>query len=210
MFAETIPEPKPHDPRALNAYRHGLTGQVHILTQDDKVAYDKHCRGIHDAFAPSGAMEADLVQSIAEDRWRLKRAAAIESSIFAMGIEPGGIDSSHPEIEVALLQAKVWLSEGKNLQLLGLYEHRMQRRVEKNMDMLRQLQQERKAAVQQALEDAARIAEHADNRHEDYDPATEFPAGLLPPQFDFSKPEIARQVAHVCRLFKAGKPPSRA
>ncbi len=65
MFAEVIPAPKPHDPRALNAYRHGLTGQVHILTQDDRVAYDKHCRGIHDALAPSGAMEADRVQSIA-------------------------------------------------------------------------------------------------------------------------------------------------
>ncbi len=127
-----------------------------------------------------------------------------------MGIEAGVIGTSHPEIEVALLQAKVWLSEGKNLQLLGLYEHRMQRRVEKNMDMLRQLQQERKAAVQQVLEDAARIVDLADYKKEEYDPATEFPAGLLPPHFDFSKPEIARQVAHVLRLFKAGKPPRRA
>ena len=31
-------ELKPRDPRALNAYRHGLTGQVLIMTPEDQAA----------------------------------------------------------------------------------------------------------------------------------------------------------------------------
>src|ERR1035438_1241296 len=81
-----VSDPKPRDPRALNAYRHGLTGQVLILPPDDQAAYLLHCQGIQESLAPEGAMETGLVQSVADDRWRLTRAAAIENSIFAIGI----------------------------------------------------------------------------------------------------------------------------
>ena len=52
----TESQSKPRDPRALNAYRHGLTGQVHILTPEDQVAYDKHCRDTQQYFNPAGAV----------------------------------------------------------------------------------------------------------------------------------------------------------
>jgi len=162
--------PKKRDPRALNAYRHGLTGQVHILTPADQVAYEKHCKGIHESLVPVGALETDLAQAIADDRWRLNRAGGIESSIFALGIgQPSQGSAGHPEIDVALAQARVWLADGKNLQLLGLYEHRIQRRVEKNMDMLRGLQQDRKAALQQAVEEDALLTQLAASKGETYD-----------------------------------------
>lgn len=45
-MAEPIEEVRPKR-RALNAYRHGLTGQVVIRTQSDREAYDKHCKTIH-------------------------------------------------------------------------------------------------------------------------------------------------------------------
>ncbi|MDR3702939.1 MAG: hypothetical protein P4L56_25055, partial [Candidatus Sulfopaludibacter sp.] len=75
-------EPKPRDPRALNAYRHGLTGQVLILTPEDEVAYKAHCQTIHQTLAPVGGMEVELAQEIADDRWRLKLAAALDNNIY--------------------------------------------------------------------------------------------------------------------------------
>ena len=51
----------------LNAYRHGLTGQIHLLTADEHEAFNQHCAGIRDSLAPVGALELDLAQSIAED-----------------------------------------------------------------------------------------------------------------------------------------------
>src|SRR6202161_4923464 len=69
----------------LNAYRHGLTGQICLLTTDEHQAFDQHCTGIRESLAPVGALEIELAQSIAEDHWRLKRARAIETGIFALG-----------------------------------------------------------------------------------------------------------------------------
>ena len=59
---------------SLNAFRHGLTGQIVIHTPEDRAAFQQHCDAIREALAPVGALETDLAQAIAEDRWRLNRA----------------------------------------------------------------------------------------------------------------------------------------
>jgi hypothetical protein len=69
----------------LNAYRHGLTGQICLLTADEHEAFDKHCTGIRESLEPVGALELELAQSVAEEHWRLKRARALETGIFALG-----------------------------------------------------------------------------------------------------------------------------
>jgi hypothetical protein len=203
---DQITEPKPRDPRALNAYRHGLTGQIHILTPADQVAYDKHCGAIRESLAPAPGVEADLVQSICDDRWRLHRAAAFESSIFAMGLTlPGGVRADQPEVDDAFAHARVWLSKGEHLALLSLYESRIQRRVEKNLALLRQLQQDRQAALEKAVEEASLLAQLAQSKGESYDIERDFPRESLPPQFDFSLHQIARLAAHHRRLAEAKK-----
>jgi hypothetical protein len=194
------PETKPRDPRALNAYRHGLTGQVHILTPEDRVAYDKHCRDTQEYFNPSGDFEAGLVQSIADGRWQLQRAVAIEDAIFALDAVGVQADSEYYEAIVALTQGKTWLAHDKSLERIALYASRIQRRVEKDIAMLRQLQADRKAAFEQAVEEAEALTQLAEKAGETYNPATDFPRELLPPQFDFSNPEIVRLIAHRRRL----------
>ena len=47
------PAPKKRDPRALNAYRRGLTGQVHILTPADQVAYETGNQGSQGSQGPA-------------------------------------------------------------------------------------------------------------------------------------------------------------
>ena len=199
-------EVKPRDPRALNAYRHGLTGQVLILTPEDQVAYESHCQGLRESLAPAGAMEADLVQSITDDRWRLKHAGAMENALFAMGFTmSGGLTHDHPEVDAAFSQARVWLSKGENLALLTLYENRIQRRVEKNMVLLRQQQADRQAAFQKAVEEAELLSQLAAAKGETFDVERDFPLEVLPPQFVFSPAALARQVAHNRRLAEARK-----
>jgi hypothetical protein len=201
-----VTEPKPRDRRALNAYRHGLTGQVLINTPADQEAYDKHCHDIRESLAPVPGIEASLVQSVAENRWRLQRAAAMENAILSMGTQtPPNMICEHEEIDTALAQAVVWLKEGKNLGLLTLYESRIQRRVEKDMQMIRQLQQDRNAALDKAVEDATLLAQLAASKGEVYDIERDFPREALPQQFVFSTGEIARRVAHNRRLAEAKK-----
>jgi len=70
----------------MNAYRQCLTGQVLILTPEDEAAYKAHCQNIHESWAPVGGMEIELVQEIADDRWRLKHADALINNSFALGM----------------------------------------------------------------------------------------------------------------------------
>jgi hypothetical protein len=197
---------KPRDRRALSALRHGLTGQIHILTAADQAAFDKHCQGYRESFAPEGKAETDLVQAIAGDRWRLQRAAALEDSIFAEGISaPGAVTSGDAEIDAALAQGRVWVTQGNNLALLTLYESRIQRRCERNMAELRTLQSERIAALRQAVEHASLLLDLAASGDIPFDVETEFPTETLPAKFVFSTAQIAGVAAWHRRLTIARK-----
>jgi hypothetical protein len=91
----------------LNAYKHGLTGQIHLFTPEEHGAFERHCQSIVAALAPVGVIEQELAQSIAEDKWRLNRIRAIESGIFALGrladeSQPGSLQNDPREIDRGL------------------------------------------------------------------------------------------------------------
>src|SRR5580700_10830828 len=69
----------------MNALRHGLTGQVTTMTDEDRAAHDQFSQALMKDLAPEGAMETQLAQRVATDSWRLNRAAAIEDNLFALG-----------------------------------------------------------------------------------------------------------------------------
>ena len=55
---------------SLNAWRHGLTGQVATMPDEDRTAFEKFASEIRHAFHREGALEKQIAQSIAEDEWR--------------------------------------------------------------------------------------------------------------------------------------------
>jgi len=195
----------------LNAYRHGLTGQIRLLTDEENQAFELHCAGIREALEPVGALELDLAQSIAEDRWRLKLARALETGIFAAGHhgQLGQLASFPREdpkqlpIDEAISRAHTWIGNSQNFALLTLYEQRIQRAIERNMAQLRTLRAERQAVRQQAIEEAQLLAQHAYSKGETYDPAADFPPEILAIGSVFSSAGIARLVARNQRLAEA-------
>src|ERR1019366_8426512 len=110
---------------ALNAYRHGLTGQLNIQTADEQQAYDHHSKITLESLVPATDFERDLAQCIADDRWRLKRVRTIESGMFAIGMQNGADSMGSPQVDDALAQARTWAQEARNLQLLTIYEQRI-------------------------------------------------------------------------------------
>jgi hypothetical protein len=154
----TEEKPKP-EPRTLNAYRHGLTGHVHFCTPADEQAYKKHCAGYMQDFAPKGPVETDLTQAVADGRWRIKRAAQIENAIVAITLgQPDQMKCNHEEAAVAFAQAQAWLDRGKDLNLLTLYERRLQRAFQEDFRLLQEIQ-ERRHNREQAAADAAVAAQ---------------------------------------------------
>ena len=157
----------------MNALRHGLTGQVNLMPDEDREAHDKFCAAIVESLAPEGALEIQFAQAIAEDNWRMNRGRAIETNIFAIGhFGPGfpgnpdtmhfgtaSLDINNPEIDAAVTAAQVFAAAPNKFQLLSLYMQRTNRDMQKTLDRLTALQTDRKARRQQDLEELAALLE---------------------------------------------------
>jgi hypothetical protein len=180
----------------LNAYRHGLTGQLCVFTPLEQQAYEKHCKVVLEALAPVGDFERDIAQSIANGRWRLKRAGAIEASTFALGLHEHSTDNTgHAEVDDAFAQARTWRQDAHNLQLLTVYEQRIERTCDKNMAHLKALQTERKEAAAEAMEQAKLLYQLAKVQGKPYRPEAFFTTAPEVRESVYSSAEVAHELS---------------
>src|SRR5271170_7615103 len=68
-----------------NALRHGFTGQVLIMTPEEREKFDAFVRGMMTDLAPVGTHETFLANSIAEEAWRLNQIRARCANLAAVG-----------------------------------------------------------------------------------------------------------------------------
>src|SRR5580692_4178005 len=129
-----------------NNLRHGLTGHISLLPTEDREAHDAFCNELIDSFSPETPMERQLADSISEDSWRLNRALAIENNMFALGHQ-----HERREIQLALADAATFQTQAAAFNLLSIYEQRINRNLQRNMKLLRELQAERKAQHHHAM-----------------------------------------------------------
>jgi hypothetical protein len=150
----------------LNATRHGLTSQVACMSWEDREAFNEFCAALVQDYRPEGPAETQIAQAIAEDNWRLNRARAIEFNIFALGSSaPEGpaqpaVDSDNAQIDAALAQAMTFRDEGKSFALITLYEQRIQRNLQRNIDRLQQMQNQRRTDRALALNELVELQEY--------------------------------------------------
>src|ERR1700727_2015981 len=157
---------------ALNARRPNLTGQVTAMTDADRIMHDAFSASIVESRAPQGAMETQLAQRIATDSWRLNRISAVEDNLFALGhsAKSDDVETEDPEIHAALTAAKVFKEESKHLQLLTLYEQRINRNIQKNLATLQALQAARLAKCEAEMKEAKKLLQLSEMKGLAYEP----------------------------------------
>jgi hypothetical protein len=146
---------------SLNALKTGLTGHTVLLPGDDHEIYQWYVQRFMRQYTPVGSRENELVQSLADHRWRLERIPGLEKNIYALArIE---FQNLYPEygsvIREGLIEAKTFLAYQKQLNNLNIQEARLRRHFEKDLAELRQLQAERREA-QEAESAASQSPEH--------------------------------------------------
>jgi len=156
----------------LNGMRHGITGQVSIMTDENRAAHDAFCNPIIKRLAPDGPLEMQIAHLIAQDHWRLNRIQAIEDGLYILGQSRpiNQCDTGAPQADVALAEAMTFMRQSKEIALLTLYESRINRNIRKNLEQLRELQTERKAQLEKDLEEAQLLHQLASSNGETFDP----------------------------------------
>src|SRR5580658_6331739 len=79
-----------------NALRHGFTGQVLIMTPEEREKFDAFVKGMMTDLAPFGTHETFLANSIAEEAWRLNQIRARCANLSAVGDFDGAGDKYRP------------------------------------------------------------------------------------------------------------------
>jgi hypothetical protein len=159
-----------------NALRHGFTGQVLIMTPEEREKFDVFVKGMMTDLAPIGAHETFLANSIAEEAWRLNQIRARCANLSAAGDIDGAGDKYRPAfpdtegIVTAVIDSVVTRDQSKELALMSLYGQRTQRAYDKYKKDLIELQENRKAAHAAELEEARLLFQLADTQGLAYDP----------------------------------------
>ena len=187
---------------ALNARRHNLTGQVTAMTEADRIMHDAFSAALVESLAPEGAMETQLAQRIATDSWRLNRISAVEDNLFALGHNSRSdeTETDDPEIHAALTAAKVFKEESKQLQLLTLYEQRINRNIQKNLATLQALQSARLAKREAEMKEAKKLLQLNEMKGLPYGPTEISKDGFV-----FSTAEIRAAIDKDRRLKRANQ-----
>ena len=159
-----------------NALRHGFTGQVLIMTPEEREKFDAFVKGMMTDLAPANTHETFLANSMAEEAWRLNQIRARCANLAAVGDFDGAGNNYRPmeaedaEIETAVINSVVARDNSKELALMSLYGQRTQRAYEKYKKELHELQATRKADHAAQLEEARLLFQLADTQGLTYDP----------------------------------------
>jgi hypothetical protein len=172
---------------SLNALKTGLTGRTVLLPSEDAAAYVSHIDGYRAEYSPVGIRETELVQSLADTSWRLRRIPGLEMAIYALGRCEfhGCFDEHDPSLRDGMIELQTHLKYEKQLRNLHIQESRLTRRFASEAKELRELQRERKEREN---------ATGGDSPHVDCPTAvTPHPAGPEPWEFEFSIAQLSER-----------------
>ena len=121
------------------------SGHNMLLSAEEFPIYHLHITRFLTEFRPQDQWEAELVQRIADNHWRMDRIARQEMGLYARGrLE---FASLYPEEDgnarSVLIEAQILLAYGRPLNNLSVQESRLRRYIEKDLAELRRLQAER-------------------------------------------------------------------
>lgn len=144
----------------LNAYKHGLTGHLDVMTDEQKQARDAFITELATDLKPVGPFECQLAHSIAELQWRLNRVAVIENNMFTADAYHQEIELptevQQPDVDLACASARTFIKNPERFQLLTVYEMRLHRRLQSEIRQFRGIQSARAAEAERQRAEAER------------------------------------------------------
>jgi hypothetical protein len=185
---------------SVNAVKTALTGRTVLIATDDAAEYQRFILSLEKELKPVGAQECELVQSIGDTFWRLRRILELDHALYAAAASRAKemFADLEPAERAARIQLHIHETNAKELKNLYIQEARLIRRRERETAELRRLQQERIQIEAHNKKLAAQLYVAAQQNGETFNPA-EF-------GFDFSIEEIERYLVRTAAM----QPPKKA
>jgi len=111
----------------MNAYKHGLTGQMILATPEEHAAFVAYSARLMPDLAPRTALETVHAERIIADSWRLDRAVVIERAMFELVEITEAIRTGDASMDENLHQAAAFDAQAKSFNLMSLYMSRIRR-----------------------------------------------------------------------------------
>jgi len=134
---------------ALNATRHGFTGQTILLASpEEKIAYETHCISILEQYQPKTHEETSLIQQYADQQWTLHQISAQQISLLnLLNAATDRLMKEGADLDTILATTATF---NKQLNTLGIYEQRRRRASKDVLAQFKELSEVREAALAQA------------------------------------------------------------
>ncbi len=144
---------------SMNALRHGLTSARAYQPGDSLEDYDYLIQSHFERYSPETDQENELVQTIAENSWRILKVAPEEAAIYDIGRLKYGTELfpeiKDPDRRLGLINAQVGILYEKQLKNVRLHERRLRNQQEKDIFNLNQMQSNRIARTAREQKEAA-------------------------------------------------------
>src|SRR5512133_526260 len=124
-----------------NSIKHGFYSTSVVLPNEDRDEFMRLARRLVSAYNPCGVREEELVRSIIETRWQLRRANVVDSELFQIY---GFYKGQNRGVGTAFAQDA---TQGNAFTKLTRYQGFLLRKLKQTEEELAQLQTERAKAV---------------------------------------------------------------
>jgi hypothetical protein len=174
---------------SLNAVRHGLTGHVVVLPEEDLAAFNQLNTKLITELGIKGDHELELAKTYCMAVWNLQRAMAVQDTMFTLGLmEQVGenLNIEDPQAHNAVTYAKTFRQESEAFSRITLYTQRLTNQSKALLKQLKEVQAERTHREHYEIDEAVRIYKFKQMMGEVFDPAAN--------GFVFSSQDIRRHI----------------
>ncbi len=157
----------------FEAARHAVTGHVVIQSGEDMRAFERFTAEIVSDLTPETAVERQLAHLYALYQWRINRAAAIEDTLFSIGLMEGvsrKINIREPNARTAVSHATTFRGRARVFEKIAVYSQSLLAQSIKSLAQLKRLQAQRKKQAAGDMTDAACLYLYHRKQNLSFDP----------------------------------------
>jgi len=136
---------------ALNAFKHGLSGNHLIMQQHEFAAYEQLSVKMLRDLKPISEPEKQIAQKIIDLNFRIGRITAIENNMLNFDMGSNEPDWEEDEGVARMMgQARAWKKDAQSFEILGRYEARLSKQLLQYQKELERLKTVRRAEETEA------------------------------------------------------------